>query len=61
MVWRAERLQEQFSDSVDADPVNAKVAWDGTKLKAIENSVDGAKLRPQAMADAVSASFLWRP
>jgi vancomycin resistance protein YoaR len=51
-------LQEQFSDSVDSDPVNAKVAWDGTKLKAIEDSVDGAKLRPQAMAEAVSSSFL---
>lgn len=51
-------LQDQFSDSVDADPVNAKVAWDGNKLKAIDDSVDGAKLRPQAMADAVSASFL---
>jgi vancomycin resistance protein YoaR len=51
-------LQEQFEDSVDSDPVNAKVAWDGTKLKAIEDSIDGAKLRPQAMAEAVSASFL---
>jgi vancomycin resistance protein YoaR len=51
-------LQEQFADSVDSDPVNAKVAWDGTKLKAIEGSVDGAKLRPQALAEMVSASFL---
>lgn len=51
-------LQDKFSDSVDSDPVNAKVAWDGSKLEAIEDSVDGAKLRPQAMAEAVAASFL---
>ncbi len=51
-------LQEQFAGSVDSDPVNAKVAWDGTKLRAIEDSTDGAKLRPQAMAEMVSASFL---
>ena len=51
-------LQEQFEDSVDSDPVNAKVAWDGNKLKAIEDSTDGAKLRPQALAELVSASFL---
>ncbi len=51
-------LDGQFSPSVDADPKNAKVAWDGSKLKAIEASVDGAKIRPQAMAELVSASFL---
>ncbi len=51
-------LQDRFAGSVDSDPVNAKVAWDGQKLKAIEPSVDGAKLRPQAMAELVSASFL---
>ncbi len=51
-------LDQQFSASVDADPKNAKVAWDGSKLKAIEASVDGAKIRPQAMAELVSASFL---
>ena len=51
-------LDEQYSDSVNSDPTNAKVAWDGDKLTAIDPSVDGAKLRPQAMADAVAASFL---
>src|SRR5690606_35892738 len=51
-------LSDQFAASVDSDPKNAKVAWDGTKLKAIEASVDGAKIRPQTMAEMVSASFL---
>ncbi|MEZ4505782.1 MAG: VanW family protein [Thermomicrobiales bacterium] len=51
-------LSTQFAASVDSDPKNAKVAWDGTKLKAIEASVDGAKIRPQTMAEMVSASFL---
>ncbi len=51
-------LEEQFASSVDTDPQNAKVAWDGSSLKAIEASVDGAKIRPQAMAELVSASFL---
>lgn len=51
-------LQDQFAASVDSDPVNAKVAWDGKKLRAIEDSSNGAKLRPQAMAEMVSASFL---
>lgn len=54
----AEWLQEQFAESVDSDPVNAKVAWDGTKLIAIEPSENGAKLRPQSMAEMVSSSFL---
>lgn len=51
-------LQDRFSGSVDADPINAKVAWDGSKLKAIEPSANGAKIRPQSMADRVAASFL---
>lgn len=51
-------LRDQFAGSVDSDPVNAKVAWDGKKLRAIEDSTNGAKLRPQAMAEMVSASFL---
>lgn len=51
-------LAGQFASSVDSDPQNAKVAWDGAKLKAIEASVDGAKIRPQALAEMVSASFL---
>lgn len=54
----AQWLDQQFSDSVNSDPQNAKVAWDGSNLEAIEASVDGAQLRPQALADAVSASFL---
>jgi vancomycin resistance protein YoaR len=53
-VW----LDEQFASSVDSDPKNAKVAWDGNQLMAIEASVDGAKIRPQALAEMVSASFL---
>jgi vancomycin resistance protein YoaR len=51
-------LDQQFAASVNSQPKNAKVAWDGTKLRAIEPSVYGAKLRPQAMAEAVSKSFL---
>jgi vancomycin resistance protein YoaR len=51
-------LDEQFSASVNTDPVNAEVAWDGEKLMAIEPSVDGAQMRPQALAEMVSASFL---
>ncbi len=51
-------LNEKFASSVDSDPKNAKVAWDGDKLIAIDASVDGAKIRPQAMAEMVSASFL---
>ncbi|TXG86531.1 MAG: hypothetical protein E6R14_02815 [Thermomicrobiales bacterium] len=51
-------LDNQFASSVDQDPKNAKVAWDGAKLKAIEASVDGAKIRPMSMAEMVGASFL---
>lgn len=51
-------LDEQFSSSVNSDPVNAEVAWDGEKLIAIEPSLDGAQLRPQALAELVGASFL---
>ena len=51
-------LNDQFASSVDSDPQNAGVAWDGSKLMAIEASVDGAKLRPQAMAEMVASSFL---
>ncbi len=51
-------LDEQFASSIDSDPLNAKVAWDGDKLTAVEPSVDGARLRPDALAELVSASFL---
>jgi vancomycin resistance protein YoaR len=51
-------IDEQFAASVNENPVNAKVAWDGSQLKAIEASIDGARLRPEALADLVSASFL---
>ncbi|MCA9859813.1 MAG: VanW family protein, partial [Thermomicrobiales bacterium] len=51
-------LNSQFAGSVNSDPKNARVAWDGEKLFATVDSVDGAKLRPIAMAEAVSASFL---
>lgn len=54
----AQWLDSQFSESVNADPLNAEVAWDGNKVVAVAPSADGAKLRPQAMADAVAASFL---
>lgn len=55
----ASYLRDAFSGQVNRDPVDAQVAWqDGEGLIALEPSVDGATLRPDAFADEVAKSFL---
>ncbi|MCC6791746.1 MAG: VanW family protein [Thermomicrobiales bacterium] len=52
-------LSEQLSSEVNRDPVNAKVAWSEKKQApiAVEESQEGAKLKPLTLARAVIDSF----
>lgn len=50
-------LSGQFADEVNRDPVDAKVAWGGSGLIAIEPSVDGVRMRPKTLAESITASF----
>jgi vancomycin resistance protein YoaR len=45
------------ADRVNREPKDAVVGWNGERVVAVESSVDGAKLKPATLADAVSASF----
>jgi vancomycin resistance protein YoaR len=53
-------LNSLLRDEVNRDPKNAVVAWDLKKqrVKAVENSAVGSRLKPVPLADAVIAS-LW--
>ena len=48
-----------LSDEINRDPVNARVGWDLNKqrLLSIEKSKNGARLKPEKLAKAISASF----
>ena len=52
-------LRETFTGEINRSPVDATVAWsDEWGLFAVEPSVDGVTLKPEAFAEAVAASFL---
>jgi vancomycin resistance protein YoaR len=50
-------LNEELGDEVSRDPVDAKVAWNGERVIAIEESQPGAMLRPATLASNVAESF----
>lgn len=54
----SKRLSDLLAGQIDHDPVDAVVGWNGTRAVSVKPSVDGTKLRPMTLADAVSASFL---
>jgi vancomycin resistance protein YoaR len=53
-------LNELLAGEINKDPVDAKVAWSTDKqgVIAIEESQDGAKIKPLTLARAVIGSFL---
>lgn len=51
--WLSQRLRRE----IDREPVDAVVAWNGKRIFAVRDSQDGAKLKPQTLAEAVSNSF----
>ncbi len=51
--WLSQRLRSE----IDRDPVDAVVAWNGKRIFAVRDSQDGAKLKPQTLAEAVINSF----
>lgn len=55
----ADYLNALLRDKVNREPKNAVVAWDLKKqrVKAIEKSRTGSRIKPTALADAVIASF----
>jgi vancomycin resistance protein YoaR len=53
----AKWLSELIGPSINEDPRNAKVAWDGDSLKAIAPGVDGLRLLPTSLAETASDSF----
>ena len=55
----ADYLNALLKDEVNHDPKDAVVAWDFNKerIKAIETSETGARLKPMVLADAVIAAF----
>ncbi len=53
----AQWLKDVLASSVNKDPVNAKVAWDGKKLKATVPGVDGVRLLPQSLAKSIRESM----
>lgn len=50
-------LSSFLSDEVNSDAVDAKVGWNGERVVSVEQSVDGAKLKPSTLAEAVATSF----
>lgn len=52
-------LSSTFASQVNSDPVDAKIAWnnDTQSVYALEDSVDGVKLKPSTFAQALSSSF----
>jgi vancomycin resistance protein YoaR len=53
----AKWLSQQLRSEIDRDPVDAVVAWNGKRVFAVRDSQDGAKLKPQTLAEAVITSF----
>lgn len=51
-------LNDRYAADVEREPIDARVAWDGNALFALEESQTGLKLKPQTFARAVAASFL---
>ena len=50
-------LDELIGPTVNEDPKNAKVAWDGSKLKTTVAGVDGVRLLPSSLAETASDAF----
>jgi len=53
----AKWLSNLLAEEVNSSPVDAKVGWNGERVVSVEQSVDGAKLKPSSLAEAVAASF----
>jgi len=53
----AKYLSSLLSDEVNSQPVDAIVGWNGEKVVSVEQSVDGAKLKPSTLAEDVATSF----
>lgn len=50
-------LSQRFRGEIDRDPVDARVAWNGERVFALEDSKDGYKLKPTSLAKEISKSF----
>jgi vancomycin resistance protein YoaR len=50
-------LSETIGPSINEDPVNAKVAFDGKKLIATKAGIDGVRMLPSSLAESVTQSF----
>ncbi|CAN5779430.1 VanW family protein [soil metagenome] len=53
----AKWLSEMIGPTINKDPKNAKVAWDGKSLIATAPGVDGVRLLPSSLAEAAGDSF----
>ncbi len=50
-------LDERLAGEINREPEDAIVGWNGERLVSIEESVDGAELEPERLAEEVEASF----
>jgi vancomycin resistance protein YoaR len=55
----AKFLSTTFSEQINRDPVDAQVAFDNEqgRLIAVEDSIQGVKIKPSSFAQAVAGSF----
>jgi vancomycin resistance protein YoaR len=51
-------LDDTFAGEIDRDAVNAEVGWNGERVVAVAEHVDGYRLRPRSFARDLAASFL---
>ncbi|HWK81365.1 MAG TPA: VanW family protein [Thermomicrobiales bacterium] len=51
-------LNETFAGQINRKPVDATIVWGGSEVVATTSSVDGATLKPKALAQALSDGFL---
>lgn len=53
----SEWLAKKISGEVNSEPVDARVAWNGSGISSVQDSSRGARLKPSTLAENVIASF----
>jgi vancomycin resistance protein YoaR len=53
----AKWLSEMIGPTINEDPTNAKVAWDGKTLRATAPGIDGLRLLPTSLAEDAADAF----
>lgn len=51
-------LNDTYASEINRKPTDATIVWGGTAVEATSPSVDGATLKPRALAQALSDGFL---